>query len=391
MSLNEEFETIFAKHQGETDRTSFYDETRRIENHLEKDPSLLSHENQFNLYYENGCYFNEIEDYKTALAYFQSAWKHAINLNPNGGRFTSINNIKLKVKSSLGRTYLAIGDNCKALENYKESLFWATTINAEGDHPLYSYREVNKYLLQDIINKEITVVSPKFFNDPLDCPIYTIIKKYEHIDEVRDIREVLQKAYSYIKVRSFVSNEPVIDKSIPISNELDNTEHEKESCKFLMWSHYAKDHTGICIKYRIDARFLEKDEENSIASIIYDVTYEKSLKPSKEPTQTFRQAFATKNICWKYENEVRLIHYDPNCSADFKSLPLGEYATIEAVYFGLKCSPKDIKTIRGILKEDVAYFQMKEDDEDVYKLVEVPLNDRAKAMLEATSEVETLC
>jgi hypothetical protein len=70
-------------------------------------------------------------------------------------------------------------------------------------------------------------------------------------------------------------------------------------------------------------------------------------------------------------------------------LPLGEHASIEAVYFGLRCSQKNIKTIREILKEDIAYFQMKEDDKDIFKLVEVPLNEKAKAMLEATSEVET--
>lgn len=390
MSLDEEFELIVKRLIDDKDLNRFYHETRRFEQTLLKDPSLLSLENQLDLCYNNGYYFYGIAyDPEAAIEYFNRAWEHAISLNPSGLYLTSINDVKLKVKSALGYAHLANGNNDKALENYKESLFWATTRNAEGDHPLYSYREVNKYLLQDIINKEITVVSPKLFNDPLDCPIFSILKRYQ-VDEAQNTREIWEKAYSYFKIRSFVSNERVKDKSRPFSKEIDNTELEKENCKFLMWSHYAKDHTGICIKYRIDARFLEKDEENNIASIIYDVDYEKSLEPSKEPTQTFRQAFATKNICWKYENEVRLIHYDPSCSADFKSLPLGEYTTIEVVYFGLKCSPKDKKTIRGILKEDVAYFQMKEDEEDIFKLVEEPLNDRAKAMLEATREVETL-
>lgn len=387
MSLDEEFELLYAEYQVTKDLDVFYKKTRRIEEQVQKNPELLSPENQFDLYYENGCYLCAIKEYNDAIAYFEKAWQHVANFTPEGRLGSAINNVRLTVKSALGHAHSANGNNEKALENYIESLFWATARNVEGAHTLYSYREVNKYLLQDIINNEITVVNPKLFNDPLDCPALSIVKKiYGNIEEARDIKEIWEKAYSYFKVKSFVSNVRVKDNSKQSSTGIDNTEPEKECCKFLMWSHYAKDHTGVCIKYRIDAKFLEKDEGRKIASIIYDVDYKESLNPTNR-IEDFRQAFATKSICWKYENEVRLIHYDPNCSADFKSLPLGKHASIEAVYFGLRCPAKDIDTIKAILGDDVSYLQMKEDDEDIFKLVEMPLNDKAKAMLEAASEV----
>lgn len=388
MNLDQEFELIVTKHRGRADRKSFYEETRKIEELVKENTNLLSPENQFDLYYENGYYFYDIEKNDDALVYFEKAWECTKYMNQNALRYTNINDVKLNVKSALGHTYLANGNNDKALENFKECLFWATISDTKGNHPLYSYREVNKYLLQDIINKEITVVNPKLFNDPLDCPILSIIKKtFENIEEARDTREILEKAYSYFKIKSFVSYVGVKDNSRPFSKGIDSTEHEKEYCNFLMWSHYANEHKGICIKYRISTKFLETNVEKNISSTIYNVDYEKDLIPSKEPVKTFRQAVATKNICWKYENEVRLIHYDPNCSADFKSLPLGKHASIEAIYFGLRCPAKDIDTIKAILGDDVAYFKMKVDDEDLFKLVEIPLNDKAKAMVEAASEM----
>ncbi|WP_320054768.1 DUF2971 domain-containing protein [uncultured Acetobacteroides sp.] len=384
MSLDEEFETIFAKHKEEKDITSFYKETRIIEEQLKKDPNLLSLENQLDLYLNNGHYFYGIDDPKTAIEYYQRAWKYAEALTDGSRYFTCSNEIKAQIKLGLGHAYLALEDKNQASENYKENVFWSTKRIVTGHTSVYSYREVNLFMLQDIINKEITVVSPKLVNDPFDCPIYSNLKSFETNDTIRDIANEMRKVYRYIKIRSFVSNKKINKTNMPNSNKSDTTAPEKENRIFLMWSHYAKDHTGICIKYKIDAQFLEKDEKQKIASIMYDVEYNKpSLNPS-DVISTFEQAFATKNQCWEYENEVRLIHYDPNCNADFKSLPLGEHASIEAVYFGLRCSPRDIKTIREILKEEVAYYQMKEDDEDIFKLVEVPLNDRAKAMLKAT-------
>ena len=303
------------------------------------------------------------------------------------------NNLKSDLKSLIGFSHAESGEKDKAFEAFKESIYWTFTkniivnpkewiieTNEKESHDFYSFRSVNKYLFQDLINNEVTVVSPELFNDPVDCPFFSIIKRKR--SEVSYDNTPFEKAYSYFKISCFVSN-------LNLAGEEKEKKHVEEYKNFLMWSHYADSHRGICVKYHIKEMFLVNVEKEGIASRWIDVDYSKDEFIYKKGNNNFtiEEAFGTKANHWEYENEVRLLHYDPNCNTPFKALPLGKNGNVEAVYFGLKCPKKDIETIRGILTEDVAYFQMKEDDEDIFKLVEVPLNQKAKALLAAAVAV----
>lgn len=280
----------------------------------------------------------------------------------------------------LGSAYSKLSKDQEALDSFQKAAFLSiNTKNIKG-RCLYSFRTVNKYFLQDLINNEISVTSPVLFNDPVDCPIFSLVER-EKTKNNSDNRHLL-KAYGYIKLRCFISN-------YDTNRKVKRDGLEEEYKNFLMWSHYADSHRGVCVKYNLHEFFFNSDATNKTCTTIYDVEYSNSLLQSDSGIIKVQQAFATKQQCWEYENEVRLLHYDPNCDSLFKALPLGENGNVEAVFFGLRCPEKDVATIRGILGEDVAFFQMKEDEEDIFKLVEVPLNEKAKAMLEATREVET--
>ena len=285
---------------------------------------------------------------------------------------------------------LELGSNKNSDQSYwlKQYVFYnfAYILNKESsvsNYDLYSYRYINKFCLQDLINREITVVEPKMFNDPTDCPLFTILDldKTNNCEDVEDIM-LLKDAYSFMKIRCFVSNRSIK------TGDLKQIEAQIEEYKnFLMWSHYADSHKGICLKYRLNRDYLKFNYSLQVGSDLMDVKYEKKLAIIDRYTINGQTAFATKSECWSYENEVRLLHYDPNCNSPVKALPLGENGNVEAVYFGLRCPQKDMDTIRGILKEEVAYFQMKEDEEDIFNLVEVPKNKKAEEMLEAASKV----
>ena len=80
-------------------------------------------------------------------------------------------------------------------------------------------------------------------------------------------------------------------------------------------------------------------------------------------------AFATKHESWGYENEVRLIVYNPNKEENFYGVPLDKDSCIEAIYFGNKCAGNTIKTIMKLFSKADAtpkFYKMCLNNEDVY-------------------------
>ena len=83
-------------------------------------------------------------------------------------------------------------------------------------------------------------------------------------------------------------------------------------------------------------------------------------------------AFATKKRDWKYENEVRLIVYNPNKEEPFYSVKLDGESEIEAIYFGYRCPKHVMETIKNVFIKQSAsipkFFKMVLDEQNIYKL-----------------------
>lgn len=108
-----------------------------------------------------------------------------------------------------------------------------------------------------------------------------------------------------------------------------------------MWAHYADSHKGICIKYKFpsDATVFMSAQKDYI-TYFKDVEYISDLnKYSSCSSINMKDAFFVKAKSWKYENELRLLCYNPSDNNDYMSLPMQN--CIEAIYFGVKCSKKD--------------------------------------------------
>jgi hypothetical protein len=357
-----------------------------IETKINEPPIEASrlYEEAYTLFHKEGDVSEVIRICKQAIYKIEKAFPALAN-----------NRLHSKLKSLIGFSYEKLGEREKATEAFKDSLFFKLrkTIDAdpkifdvkystEGSHDCYSFRSVKKHLLDDLIKNEITVSSPKTFNDPVDYPIFSVFRRlYEK-------NTPIEEAYRFLKIRCFVSNYAVYGKE----GEKKKSVYNNTSAEFkntLMWSHYANDHKGVCVKYKIKGSFLHQNSEEGIFSEFIDVDYKDNFKDFRKDSFSSNEAFAIKNSCWEYENEVRLLHYDPNCEKKYKGIPLDKSSCIEAVYFGLKCIIQNRKRVRKILGEEVAYFQMKEDDEDIFKLVEVPLNQKAEALLAAAAVAVT--
>ena len=70
----------------------------------------------------------------------------------------------------------------------------------------------------------------------------------------------------------------------------------------LMWSHYAKQHAGICVGFRTDIDFFR------IAfKVEYISEFPVILRPQDDQEVILQKALLMKAECWKYESEWRII------------------------------------------------------------------------------------
>jgi Protein of unknown function (DUF2971)/Tetratricopeptide repeat len=134
----------------------------------------------------------------------------------------------------------------------------------------------------------------------------------------------------------------------------------------LMWAHYAREHTGVCIGFEKipDSKM---DHAEHFAPVIYSDslpemdangfqvvmsmsldelgnTYTSSLKVSSSD-KTFQKVIATKPTCWSYEEEWR---YMEPCPGLFK-WP----GTISELTFGLRCSDARRKSYIHLAEEHI--------------------------------------
>lgn len=257
-----------------------------------------------------------------------------------------------------GEIYAYNDEGKKSLDAFKRLMLYSTQIKSiENQNTFLSFRNYNQFTLSDLINGEITLCSPKVMNDPYDT---LFLKWGEYLRSkkggIKKHIKYLCDALDYYRIRSF---------SLPKDKEgnemLEN---------ILMWSHYAGNHTGFCIKYNLSESIFNLTESRCIVRL-KDIIYRDDdcvINLEKDSVDT-NLGLCRKHPFWEYENEVRLIAYLPDNESPFCQIPLGN-SKIESIYFGYKCPEEHIKTIRNILsdKENITYFKMQSDYSDVYKL-----------------------
>lgn len=263
----------------------------------------------------------------------------------------------------------------------------------------FGFRKCNEYLYKSLINEQLNISSPSEFNDPFDCPIFVLLKKYG--DEVNDLN--LQAYNDCLKIACFSKKRKLLpEKKEELSQEerdkgfslleFDSTLLDKngnpvyqdkrkgdteEYLNSLMWAHYADYHRGICIKYHFNSKTTNMITSNDkVVSYFRDIKYsdEDMREYSNKDSISTYDAFFVKGKDWEYENELRYLYFDIKGTGKHKQIDIPN--CIEAVYFGLKCSQSDKDTIMKILKgkklitydlkgnkavKDIEFYQMELD------------------------------
>lgn len=230
---------------------------------------------------------------------------------------------------------------------------------------IYKYRDwSNEYHKRWLTNNEIFFSSPKSFNDPFDCRIPTNFKLLTKEEKDQYITDLAIKGFSESERLGIDLSEAIKN----LENRLENIEEfqkEANRIKFsfqdsyfgvasfsliwnsiLMWSHYAKDHTGICIGYN-----KEKIQKAGIAGKIGQVVYENEfprIKPkvAKKPDMEFmEESFIqthTKAKNWDYEKEYRITNtYYPYEVTNSERIAIVPTEIISDVTLGIRIKKED--------------------------------------------------
>lgn len=294
-----------------------------------------------------------------------------------GNKFPNQDGIKKILYYNLGICWQKIDNENKAIKAFKKYIYYQIKQSKNYNLPstAYAFRKCNTHLYQSLINNHLNLSSPTTFNDPFDCPILELLNNEEGIPAL------IRTAYKdCLKIACFIQPQQDLDKAKGEKDVLNNR---------LMWSHYADSHKGICIKYNLKNYDINSINKNNTVAYFKNVEYPSSKKIKKKIKDkiNFYDAFFIKGKEWKYENELRLLYFNTNGKEEHKSIPISK--CIEAIYFGLKCSSKDILAIKNLIADkNIKIYKMKADKKNFGHLeAEEILTKKKSKQTKSTSKV----
>lgn len=336
--------------------------------------------NDFRLYYHKAYFYNQQNNIleaknniNKAIALIPYIKDNGINYVENGQNLYGRNEngllycICLNLNSQLADLYLCAGEvyaknrfDKESLSFYQKAQYYLSFLKAdfEGEAVyVYSFRRINEHSLEDLEKNQITVSPSNLMNDPFDSVI-NLWAEEEHLKNTcKDEKhaKTYAQSFKYYRIRSFAYGE---EESI-----LNNT---------LMWAHYGDEHKGFCIKYKLSNNFIKQLPNDKFEHMyLKKIEYKDSVIDIDVPTIDSNLAFATKSKKWSYENEVRLIAFNPNKSQPFYGIMLDCGSYIDSIYFGYRCNDKDKNKIRKALGHNVSaptFWEMKLNKHDIYNM-----------------------
>ncbi len=215
---------------------------------------------------------------------------------------------------------------------------------------------INERTKNSLINNELYFSNPNIFNDPFDCQFTLEIIKGSKAElnakrvmglnnDERDyydsygLLDELSKGYEKIYSEKFNNLIGVVC----FTESRDN---------FLMWSHYANSHRGICLMF--DWRVHEEYFNGEL--VVYDNELPKIKFSSEDDFQEMARAIAlTKLKFWKDEREIRSVLSINNNDRLISFNP----KALVGIIFGEKTDDKDVEIIKNIVKKHKGYSNVK--------------------------------
>lgn len=235
-----------------------------------------------------------------------------------------------------GKIQEAITYRANFTPDYLYKFFW---LSSEIDNP-----ESNKRL-NSLRNKQLWFATPILQNDPYEFKgIYFNKRRLQEIG---------------IPLQSITDTETLFFKKTALTSFTANM-----SDNLPMWAHYANNHYGFCVKYKVGKKhairnIIYEKQRIPIANTFYSFIMNSinGIKNSDcfleaEIISTILQdIFFTKHISWDYEQEYRALYpLDEEirgCNVSIEEIGL----SIVEIYSGIKCIDENKKILQEIASE----------------------------------------
>lgn len=248
---------------------------------------------------------------------------------------------------------------------------------------LYRYSGITEYLVNNIKKSELTVTAVSEFNDMFDSGI-CIFSNEEELHNLieKDLKELSELGIDISSYRD--RSKEFYLKEAELKRNTVNYLGAHMSCfsttdsSILMWAHYAKNNTGICVNYDTEG------PNNIFRKWAFPVVYRKkpinvsSLLYDKNELYQYRTELAVmlsilcKCLTWSYEKEWRLI--SPIFPDNDKKLRynLSNVPKIKEIIFGYhflrNCFGKNTDESKKNIKQIVDYA--KENNISLYVMLQ---------------------
>ncbi|WP_326519019.1 DUF2971 domain-containing protein [Acinetobacter sp. CAAS 2-6] len=226
----------------------------------------------------------------------------------------------------------------------------------------YKYVAFNTGALGILINNELKYTNPVDFNDPFDCLFSVEIdfknfnkSNYEEMIGIQGSAKEWFRNREKLKVG--IKNRARAGFVEDFRKRISVTCFSSSPLNMLMWSHYACNHTGFLLEFKIP---IWSNKGNLPIPVIYSDEYPvmklhwdivNFLKNENNQIDLIKKMVLSKAECWSYEKEYRLIHDSQLAPND--ALILKEYdpKILSSVIIGAKMCESEYQQIANAVDD----------------------------------------
>jgi Protein of unknown function (DUF2971) len=268
---------------------------------------------------------------------------------------------------------------------FPENLFRYRSLDRD-----YAWEEIDRAVGQ----KQVFLTSAVYVNDPFDF-------RPRYIDsKLKDVLDDLKKTHGHRRIfsrkhLSDITGFPVSRPHYQRVSQRPNVQSAKDEIRAAkklifdlprktklacfsethlsipMWAHYANNHEGICIKYKVDLSTAKGQDESIPLPVNYcvdrpsldtmDIRGFTDRTASDQANEHYRQKihdvlFLSKAQDWKYEREWRVFESDDR-QARYKTI---NTLTVDAIYFGLRSTQANKNKAKSEFGARISLFELKQ-------------------------------
>lgn len=212
-----------------------------------------------------------------------------------------------------------------------------------NDYCFFKYRAINKSFLDSLVKSKLYFSPREKLNDPFDS----------NIDISRAANKLIAQGINTDLFTNLLKDNYELDRFNKNVDPLGICSFSLAANETLMWSHYAEDHKGVCLRYDFPETFLNnKDEILGVSKVSYKpnaitnwLTENINLFDTDHKTfiiNLLKTLLVSKAPSWDYEQEVRIIRP----VTGLYEIPR---ETLTHVIFGLQTTEADESLIRSII------------------------------------------